>query len=371
MRHVEGVTMPSLDFEAEETAFREFYDGQYINLDGALTSFKTLIRSLLATKQEIAVADVEGRVKNREECLSKFNRKYRTILEKTKTPYLIRDNITDLIGLRVVCLYEDDVEKIRELISSEFLTLNVTDKTAQIEGTENSFGYKGLHLDLKLDYPRTSMPEYQNYAEYPFELQIRTIVQDSWSVIDHKIKYKKSIPNDIKRRINTLAALFELADREFRAIRDATLAEIERAKTIYPEIEAETPGAVESINTSHEPRAEPDPGRYAPLNAFNFLKIANHFFPGFEFEPHKIDGFTQEVINLKPNISRGKFNFYMRECIGKVKKFQAHLEAEGDGDKMNPFTIMRHCLYAGDKLLFSSMLTDAARAKFDSWMSTQ
>ncbi|MGZ7142680.1 hypothetical protein ACXWOE_09685, partial [Streptococcus pyogenes] len=56
------------------------------------------------------------------------------------------------------------------------------------------------------------------------------------SVLDHKIKYKKSIPGQLKRRINVLAALFELADREFRQIRDATAAELLQApdETIEP-----------------------------------------------------------------------------------------------------------------------------------------
>ena len=70
---------------------------------------------------------------------------------------------------------------------------------------------------------------------YAFEVRIRTVIQDAWSVLDHKIKYKKSIPNDLKRRINILSALFELADREFKEIRNATteLIEMETVITSY------------------------------------------------------------------------------------------------------------------------------------------
>src|ERR1700734_2853847 len=100
--------MASLDYEAEKAVFSQFYEGNRATLDGALGSFRTLIRSLLASRPEIAVSDVEGRLKEREECLTKFTRKYRTGLESSKTPYSIRDKITDLVGLRIVCLYEDD-----------------------------------------------------------------------------------------------------------------------------------------------------------------------------------------------------------------------------------------------------------------------
>jgi len=207
--------MASLNYETEKAAFREFYDGSRALMNAAKSTYVTLIRSLLATDDVIAGAKVEGRIKDREECLGKFRRKYQTALEGEKREYAIRDYITDLIGLRVVCFYEDEVERVRQLIEAEFDVIGITDKTAQMEGTEASFGYKGLHLDLTLGAGRRGMKEYSAYADLSFELQIRTVVQDSWSVLDHKIKYKKSIPNDLKRRINTLAALFELADREF------------------------------------------------------------------------------------------------------------------------------------------------------------
>jgi ppGpp synthetase/RelA/SpoT-type nucleotidyltranferase len=354
--------MASQDYETEKVVFRDFYDASWDTMEAARNAFITMIRSLLATDAAIAGAKVEGRTKEREECLSKLRLKYQTGLESTKTAYAIRDHISDLIGLRIVCFYEDDVERVKALISAEFDVLGVTDKTAQIEGTADAFGYKGLHLDLRLSQNRRALKEYAAYADYPFELQIRTVVQDSWSILDHKIKYKKSIPNGLKRRINTLAALFELADREFRAIRDGTAEEIERTDA-YAEIEEE------SAAVPAEPEAVVDaaPRRYAPLNAFSLLRIAKHFFPGQDFEPHKVDGFTQQVIDLKPDISRGKFNFYLRETISEVRRYKADFEARPDGTSLNPFTVMRHCLYAGDPGVFASLLTDRARESFDAW----
>ncbi len=355
--------MASLDYEAEKAAFREFYDTSRDAMEAARSAFATLIRSLLATDDAIAGAKVEGRVKDREECLSKFRLKYQTELEQNRAPYCIRDHISDLIGLRIVCFYEDDIDRVKALIAAEFEVLGVTDKTAIMEQTSDAFGYKGLHLDLRLAEVRRAMREYAAYAEYPFELQIRTVVQDSWSTLDHKIKYKKSIPNGLKRRINTLAALFELADREFRAIRDGTTEETERADA-YAEIEAETSIAV----TPPEAVAEIGPRKYSPLNAFSLDRIARHFFPGQVFEPHKIDGFTQQVTELKPDISRGKFNFYLRETIADVRRYKAEFEARSEGGTLNPFTVMRHCLYVGEPEIFASLLTDRARESFDAWL---
>jgi putative GTP pyrophosphokinase len=354
------------DYETEKTAFRDFYDASRSTLDAANTTYMTLIRSLLATDEHIAGVKVEGRVKDREECLSKFRRKYQTNIEKDKKAYAIQEHITDLIGLRVVCFYEDEVERVRKLVEAEFHVISVTDKTAQMEDTEASFGYKGLHLDLKLSDERQTMREYAACAEFPFELQIRTVVQDSWSVLDHKIKYKKSIPNNLKRRINTLAALFELADREFRAIRDGT-AEAISATEEYATIDSETVAEPEA--SAVQPSADRAKRGFTPLDAFSMLRIAGHFFNNVEFEAHKIDGFTEEVVSLEPTISRGKFNYYLRETIADVRRYKEEFEARTETNAMNPFTEMRHCLYKANPKNFAPMLTNRARDSFDSWVA--
>ncbi len=356
--------MPSLDFEAEKAAFREYHNDNALRLDQAKEAFLTLIRSLLA-HASMDAATATGRIKDREESIKKFMRKYQGDLEKSGTPYEIKDHITDLVGLRLVCLYEDEIEPIGQLIHEHFDVIGVTDKTAEIEGTENAFGYKGLHLDLRLDGSRAAMPEYEVFAPFPFELQIRTVIQDSWSTLDHKIKYKKSIPAALKRRINTLAALFELADREFRQVRDETELEIERAEA-EPEVEVAEAG---QGNPQAEPAAGVDSERrqFAPLDAFRLLRIARHFFPDVDFEARKVDGFTADVIEREPGISRGKFNYYLRSTIGMVRQYRTWFIDSGRGEKFNAFTEMRHALYAANPDAFGGMLTTVARETFDQW----
>ncbi|WP_214653384.1 GTP pyrophosphokinase family protein, partial [Vibrio anguillarum] len=179
------VPMASLDYDFEKNQFREFYSDNLQILDGAKTSFCALINALVSHTGDIAISKIEGRVKDKEECLNKFNLKYRKELEANEMQYEIKNHISDLIGLRVVCLYEDDIEKIKNVLDRHFSVIDVTDKISQIEKTEGSFGYKGLHLDLKLGDDRREMLEYKAFVDFNFEIQIRTIVQDSWSVLDH------------------------------------------------------------------------------------------------------------------------------------------------------------------------------------------
>jgi putative GTP pyrophosphokinase len=362
--------MPSLDFEAEKAVFREYYNDNAQRLDQAKDKFLGLLDSIIA-HAGLDVAAASGRIKDREESIKKFTRKYQGDLEESATPYEIKDHVTDLVGLRLVCLYEDEIEPMGQLIREHFDVIDVTDKTAEIEGTENAFGYKGLHLDLRLDPVRAAMPDYAQFASYRFELQIRTVVQDSWSTLDHKIKYKKSIPAALKRRINTLAALFELADREFRQVREETELQIEKAEA-EPEPEAEIEVAAVEVAQGEAALdsavgADIERGQYAPLDAFRLLRIARHFFPGVEFEPKKIDGFTADIVERQPGISRGKFNFYLRSTIGLVRQYKAWFIESGRGEKFNPFTEMRHALYVANPEAFASMLTNVARETFDAW----
>lgn len=353
--------MASLDFENEKNTFRLFYEENFSLLSAATNSFITLINAL-TTNKALSVSKTEGRVKDKEECIKKFSRKYRTQLEEKGVEYEIKECITDIIGLRVVCLYEDDIEKISDLLREHFEVINVTDKITEIESTEDSFGYKGLHLDLKLNGNRKDLPEYSLYSSFNFEIQIRTIIQDSWSVLDHKIKYKKSIPNNLKRRINVLAALFELADREFKEIRDSTKAEIEKVSNLPIDDDDNVVGPKQVTN---------EPLISSELNAFNFLKIGNHFFNEYEFEPHKVDGFVHEIQNLSKGITRKEFHNCINKNISYVKNYQLHFEETNSSDKFNPYTVFRHCLYLANKDVFERVLTNAARESFDLWIPTK
>ena len=355
--------MPSLDFDLEEARFRAFYAEQSTALETACGAFTGMVAAVVTQAGGVEVAKVEGRVKDVEECIRKFVRKYRPALEESNTPYEIQPYITDLIGVRVVCLYEDELEKIAAIVRGHFAVIDVTDKVTAVESTEASFGYKGLHLDLKLSNAERVLPERQAYAHLPFELQVRTIIQDSWSVLDHRIKYKKSIPGELKRRINVLSALFELADREFRQIRDATAAEL-----------------LQAPDETAEPQADPADNPQAPikdaapsseLNAFTFLKIATHFFKDFEFEPSKVDSFVDDIQAWSRGMTRARFNALMRETVGVVKRYKQYFEEQNPQASFNPYTVIRHCLYLSNKAVFRPALRNSARESFEAWLQEQ
>ncbi|MEQ1538415.1 MAG: hypothetical protein ABL928_05775 [Sphingorhabdus sp.] len=333
--------MAGLDFEIEKVAFRDFYNEQHSLIQEAENIFKNLISSLLIRAPLESSPKIQSRVKDREECISKFVLKYQSYLEDAKIPYEIKDHITDLIGIRVICLYEDEVKIIGDILREHFKILEMTDKSAEIEDTDGEFGYKGLHLDLKINSVRISLPEYAQISEFRAEIQIRTIVQDGWSTLDHKIKYKKSIPKKLKRRISALAAQFEQIDREFVSLRDES--------KVMENTASQSIIGTSSVKT--------------PLTAFEFPNVLRKHKLDYVFSPHAIDGFVAEILDRKPNYTAKDLDLALGTWISSIEIYKNFCAFE-----MNPYTVVRHVLCISDKEAFGLMLFDRQRANFDAWI---
>jgi ppGpp synthetase/RelA/SpoT-type nucleotidyltranferase len=357
-----GIIMASLDFEQEKLLFGEFYDTNHKQIINAKNTYIRIINALIKRFDIGEVTKVEGRIKDKEECIKKFQRKYQNQLEAAEHPYEIKDFISDLIGIRVVCLYEDQIPLISELLQKHFRILDVTDKISSLESTEDSFGYKGLHMDLSLTKDKANMPRYEPYRDFPFEVQIRSLIQDAWSVLDHKIKYKKSIPNDLKRRINVLSALFELADREFKEIRNATtqLIQQETGAPIHDPLDETiektgTSGSIASTKT---------------INAFNFLRVTGHFFRDFDFQDFKVDGFVQDILKLDSDFQKSELHKCLIENLKTVKDYRDQFLFENPDKSFSPYTIIRHCLYLYNNETFARILSKRVKERFTEWLKT-
>ena len=351
--------MPSLDFEREARAFRKYYDSNRQRFEAAMNAYVSLISARLKQEDGDGASKIEGRVKDKEECIKKFERKYRGRLEADEQPYEIRNFISDLIGIRIICLYEDRIATIAQLLMQAFKLIEVTDKITAVESTEDSFGYKGLHLDLALPDELATQPKYLAFADCPCEVQIRSLIQDAWSVLDHEIKYKKSIPNELKRRINVLSALFELADREFKEIRNATTELIQQA-TAAP------------VSDSGADRGESGGATNAPasekiVNAFNFLRVAGHFFKEFEFEDDKVDDFVQDILRLDSTFTRADLHRSLLENLKTIRDYRDDFMTNNPERIFTPYSSIRHCLYLNDPETFHKILSKGARERFEVW----
>ena len=94
------------------------------------------------------------------------------------------EKINDLIGVRAVCAYVDDIYKVADLIEKQqdIRILKVKDYVKQPKKS----GYQSLHLILEIAIP------FQEETQWiKLELQLRTAAMDYWANLDHQLRYKR------------------------------------------------------------------------------------------------------------------------------------------------------------------------------------
>jgi ppGpp synthetase/RelA/SpoT-type nucleotidyltranferase len=95
------------------------------------------------------------------------------------------EQIHDLVGFRIVCLFLSDLEEIKKMICKDFDVFEKDDKVNDME--LNIFGYMSLHLKARLKSSFES-PFGEDIKKIPFEIQVRTIAQDAWGTINKFIR---------------------------------------------------------------------------------------------------------------------------------------------------------------------------------------
>lgn len=132
-------------------------------------------------------------------------------------------NCGDLIGARVVCNNVADVYRFLELLREQ-AGIEILDVEDYIKKPRDD-GYRALHVNGAIEW----MKQVMQTNRVPCEIQIRTLLQDSWAELSHDDIYKKGsdLPLDLRERLVDLARIVANADDIAQRIRTRITQEVE------------------------------------------------------------------------------------------------------------------------------------------------
>ena len=196
----------------KEAMILEEYREKRALFDKLLTIVKKILSENI-TSSHIYINAIEARVKTEDSLKEKLDRK--------AGKYNTLSDLTDILGVRIIAFYNDEVDKIAALVGHLFDIdwENSIDKRKMHE--INSFGYNSLHYICRLPKKVFEDPAIPELNEVRFEVQMRTALQHVWSVLHHDTGYKSKfeVPREYLRNLNRLAGMLELVDEQFCAIR--------------------------------------------------------------------------------------------------------------------------------------------------------
>ena len=193
-------------------------DRHWTELEAILADYRKLKPALEITGQTIvnalltcsSIHSINYRIKNEEHLLEKILRKMKICSQEQINRNNYRDKITDLIGIRALHIFKEDWSDIHDFIisgwkqaekptayvrygDSERILQYYKDKDCAIQ--EHQFGYRSVHYQL-LTSPGAET--------YEVEVQVRTLYEEAWGEIDHRVRYPYTMANERMLRLSSI-----------------------------------------------------------------------------------------------------------------------------------------------------------------------
>lgn len=155
------------------------------------TQFSILIKEFEFKNKYNPVEHMKSRLKTEKSIIDKLNKKGYEVTTKNMILH-----VHDIIGIRIVCSFLDDVYDIVDIIKSS-KQFKIKEEKDYIKNPKTT-GYMSYHLIVLV-------PIYLNETveHVEAEIQIRTSAMDFWASIDHKVQYKfpSEIPEEVKKEM--------------------------------------------------------------------------------------------------------------------------------------------------------------------------
>lgn len=154
------------------------------------TKFKVLNEQFSLRYDENPIEAIKSRLKSPDSIMKKMRKK-----NIPMTTEGIEENIFDIAGIRIICSFEEDIYKMADLLLQQD-DIKLVEKKDYIKNPKES-GYRSLHLIVEvpifLENEKRAMK---------VEVQLRTIAMDFWASLEHKLRYKKDLDENILEKLS-------------------------------------------------------------------------------------------------------------------------------------------------------------------------
>lgn len=147
------------------------------------------------------VHSLSYRVKDVKHLVEKIIRKNPYYLEKgdslSKKNY--ENRITDLMGIRILLLFKSDWTYVHNYLMEKYEDVLIEPPFAHIRKGDDDSLYKGK-IRIKDNKPYRSVHYVIRTSNgLGIEIQVRTLYEEAWSEIDHKLRYPYNLQNEMLR----------------------------------------------------------------------------------------------------------------------------------------------------------------------------
>ncbi len=188
--------------------WREMLEPYMLVVDELVVKFNHIINEYQYAGKYSPIEQVNGRVKKIASILEKAQRKGIELDE-------IEEKIDDIAGIRIICQFVEDIDKVVEIIEKR-QDMRIRQKKDYISKSKES-GYRSYHVIVEYEIQTIEGPKLVKA-----EIQIRTLAMNFWATVEHSLqyKYKDNMPEHVKKRLLKSAEAIVSLDSEMSLVRN-------------------------------------------------------------------------------------------------------------------------------------------------------
>lgn len=187
MHQIEQILQTSIDdeeYELKTLPYRQTMTYYRCALREIETKFRVLDEQFSMYYDRNPIEIIESRIKSQASVLRKLKRRgIPTTIEAMES------NLFDIAGIRIISSFQDDIYMLADLLLQQD-DVRLIQRKDYIKHPKPN-GYRSLHLIVELPIFLANEKKWVKV-----EVQFRTIAMDLWASLEHKLRYKKDLPQE-------------------------------------------------------------------------------------------------------------------------------------------------------------------------------